>query len=246
MPCLSSRLQESWQGNLGLVIKTAGSRLLSVHLRNKKLNQFINQHLDPFQINKNMFTRRMFRDIWDTCDPSSEVLMGRSLDEPLGWTGSLEAHNQPRSRWNHFRWSNRGREMTAALLRSHHVCIWRSWDSSLNLSSLLYKNGSPGLMKPQLKIGATSPGSHKSFAKSPSLNLGICQKWEPLPFSHSVLTMGVHETQERRVIAATTFMCVFSFQRPWIYQLPHSQAEANYTLWSFANDRIVPLRNQCK
>lgn len=185
MPCLSSRLQESWQGNLGLVIKTAGSRLLSVHLRNKKLNQFINQHLDPFQINKNMFTRRMFRDIWDTCDPSSEVLMGRSLDEPLGWTGSLEAHNQPRSRWNHFRWSNRGCEMTAALLRSHHVCIWRSWDSSLNLSSLLYKNGSPGLMKPQLKIGATSPGSHKSFAKSPSLNLGICQKWEPLPFSQT-------------------------------------------------------------
>lgn len=136
-----------------------------------------------------MFTRRMFRDIWDTCDPSSEVLMGRSLDGPLGWTGSLKTHNQPRSRWNHFRWSNRSHEMTAALLRSH-VCIWRSWDSSPNLSSLLYRNDFPGLVKPQLKIGVTSPGSHKSFAKSPSLNPGICWKWEPLPFSQTQFDHG--------------------------------------------------------
>lgn len=48
---LSSHPQENWQGNLGLVIKTAGSRLLSVHLR-KKLNQLINQQLDPLQIDK--------------------------------------------------------------------------------------------------------------------------------------------------------------------------------------------------
>lgn len=82
----------------------------------------------------------MFRDIWEACGLSSEVLMGRSLDGPLGCTASFKARNQPRSRWNHFRWSNRGCEMTAALLKPR-VCIWRSWHSSPNFSSLLHKNG---------------------------------------------------------------------------------------------------------
>lgn len=150
------------------------------------MNQFINQHLEPLQVNKIFaYKEEQFRDIWEPCDPPKWDVLTEALWEgpwagSLGFTVSFEAHAQPRPR---------------SRLGSFQMKQQKLWDDRdfakvicLHLEKLRFKS------KPlQSSREEWSPRPHEATAEnwcdfprvtqlfckiSPPLSLGICQNWE--------------------------------------------------------------------